>query len=359
MKRINSIGSFESKFNEVFNSLKQLSRVELISVVNESNRLLAEECSKIVETIPEEVWFDIFFRSSVIESREPTISREPCEKIIAHREKVFRMLSCVSRSFQRFIRNFVPICFDGNFTRSDWILNHFLNEESVSLGVLHKIDTTLKMPNLKSLEIRPHTNFSDNILSQLTNLTKFSCPCTTPLISDASLVHLNNLTELDISCSKNFTDFSVQFLTNLQSLTAEHSQISDLSITALTNLTNLKVDFNQINFDSYSKLTYLKSLEIVRPMHEFISQTIKSLSFLTQLTSLSIDSNWIDDNCLICLSNLLSLHLRLLNSSNVTNKSIMTLTRLIQLNVIETDRLNYHGYSNLTNLTDLELFLRI
>lgn len=116
MKRINNIDHFfNSTFPAVFTSLKLLTRFELYSVINESNRLLSLECSDIVETIPEEVWHDIFFRASAIESYPNNSDLVyPMKQICAHREKVLRTLSCVSRSFHVFSRNCVSIFFAGN-----------------------------------------------------------------------------------------------------------------------------------------------------------------------------------------------------------------------------------------------------
>lgn len=112
---------------------------------------------------------------------------------------------------------------------------------------------------------------------------------------------------------------------------------------------------SKISDISLKKLTYLVSLK----SHEYCLMTDDSLSLLTNLTELSIasDDYLISDLSVSLLTNLttLSINYNHLPNSRITDKSIMKLTQLVDLDLFINPYITDQAVMKLTNLTCLNL----
>lgn len=183
------------------------------------------------------------------------------------------------------------------------------------------------LTNLKSLSLRDNTKIT--CIKHLTNLCKLKLEDNK--IEDLQLQYLTNITKLDANYL--ITDHSLIHLTKLEYLSLKPTKfITDKSIVKLTNLRHLAFNYNS----GSCNVTY------------------QSLKLLTNLTSLKLSDNIIDDNQLINFTNLKTLNLYCINNV-VTGISI---ERLINLQFLCLHRNNHIMFANiykLTNLTELEI----
>lgn len=89
--------------------------------------------SQIVASVPEEVWQIIFWKA-VLENlpvHDPFLKlSDNFSKLVAAKEKTFRILTCVSRSFSTYVIRALEarfIDFHQYFLRSNWLLSHLPN----------------------------------------------------------------------------------------------------------------------------------------------------------------------------------------------------------------------------------------
>lgn len=354
MKRHNRVDFNTSdtllKFQDVFSSLQDFNRHELISIIDESNRLLALECSEITSTVPEEVWQSIFLKAC--EQKKSfefyfSSTNRSFPGILIAKEKLLRRLGCVSRSFSVCVHAVIQICFDGNYSFSNWVLSHLpVVETSLNLSCNSWIEdgTLAKLTHLQSLQLNDPWYYS--------------------IITESSLSLLTNLTELSVENNTKITDLSVNNLTNLTKLKAFNSSITEVSLQTLTNLRSLEGSWRFAD-DTIAKLSYLTTLTChslsTREAKSFTQ--LKSLSiyhpsqecfpFLTQLTEIKIHGGDVYDGCLMLLTNLSILDIKY--CSAVSNKGVKNLTQLTHLNIASTEDIDNHGISGLTNLTFLNL----
>jgi hypothetical protein len=152
-------------------------------------------------------------------------------------------------------------------------------------------------------------------LKKLTNLTALYIE-SNRYISESTLKHLTDLTELNISY-QHFTSDSVEHLDKLKTLNIIGTKINTIS--KLTNLTKLYTN-GLVPQDQLTKLSHLT-----------LTKECALNDKLTQLTSLSIKSQNVTDNVLIKFSNLTALYLS--QNSLITDASLKRLTKLKILDI--------------------------
>jgi len=341
----------------------------------------AYQYSQLVDQIPEEIWRTILLFTT----------RDTCDST------TLRKMVCVKKSWAKMIREFVRLYFRC-YRPSNWLLSQYPEVKNLDLIFVRQTltervtnDFLRTLTNLKSLNLRKNYYISDDGLKDLINLETLKL---NDLISDESLRTLTNLKHLDISGNELISDECLNYMTSLLSLELEESQqitgrgienltnltklkcnprgSEDLSIglSKLTNLTELIADcagfeeieaikklvklrklsihtYDELPYSLFSNLTDLSTLKIIEDC--VIDNDV--LSRLSNLTSLSIESEYIDTNCIFHLTNLSTFHFN--NSPHIYNECLKSLPFLT--NFVMNDNISDQGIKHLTALTSLKV----
>lgn len=271
MKRRNSFKKSTIKFDDVLSNLSSFSRDQLLLLANRSSGILTEECSKIVLSVPDEIWrfiLSLSLRNSV-DARAVELS--------------LRLFASVTPLWSKTVNWLVADYFSnrGEPCFSPWVLSR-----SVDL-------LSIKLPSAKSFSL--HRAFLKSI-AQLTNLTSLQIPAPLNYQSPSESLSLDD-----------------HFLKRLTNLT--HLEILDcylFSNEAFTHLTRLEVlkmheitKPNEMRYESFVNLPNLRTLLITRGTHyrpkaitnedadyrelEFEEKHSTDYSLIRSLTSLSIE----------------------------------------------------------------------
>lgn len=216
-------------------------------------------------------------------------------------------------------------------------MNHVKN---LTLGTFHHDDHfTFSCSSLTQLEtLVADFRLEDKEIIHLTNLTNLNLDENYQL-SAASITKLTNITSLSMNDPKaipygrKFEGTVLEKLPKLQSLSFKHNyRIRDLHMTSLTNLTKLDI----------SGACYCGT-----------NMTDDGLSHLVSLVELNISNvdAGISDIGLFPLQNLTNLNIK--NNRHLTAACLERLTNLRELNVTRIRRQVFTGIRNLTNLTSL------
>jgi hypothetical protein len=230
-----------------------------------------------------------------------------------------------------------------------------------TVGIVKLTPSIDKLVNLRFLSDCGGAGLTDDILSQLTNLTSINSLCYT--ITDMSMKRLINLRSLNVYCNRNITDKSVEKLTGLTLLDLRNNcTITSESVRKLTNLTYLN----------------LRPHSIIAPDIGFFLPNLVEFGFgriftdrdpyecLSQTKKLIIGNN-LPNRDLIKLTQLTELQLHVHNQPHDIIYTLMQLTNLVSLTVsgcrlpgttrIETLRdgwtTPWHYYKPLPKLTKL------
>lgn len=357
-------------FQVLFSSLKDLSRDDIHSFIQESTRLYSLKCSEVVQLLPQEVWNLIFFHAfSLIFENEDASTKltirsndnlEPNTSDDSAIVSIFRNLSQVSRHFCGLVGEFLRSSdyFRNIAVSSNWLLSQCTNLIQLDLGTKGIVirDSALeKLTNVTWLNLRNNTCLTDAAIMKLRNLTFLSFH-SNDKITDESLKYLTKLRTLYLSkCNIGVTNASVSSLTNLSTLSLTHHPfISDRIIENLTNLTMLTLDGKStVSGQCLKRLTNLTSLSLAfnpRIDPSYVEQC-------TQLSCLNITQNDLfTDQCMKKLTNLTRL-----KSNFIGYEGLKYLVKLVDLDIEGTHHscLSNQDIMNLTQLTDyiaLQLF---
>lgn len=313
------------------------------------------ETHSTIESVPEEVWRLIFLKAS--EKKKFNLFTElSLSTVVAAREKMFKIFACVSSTFLIYIRRFVQVFFVDNWYHSNWLLSQFPSVTSLDLSLFNdKImpTTLLSLTNLQSLRVYTSETSTIYTISQLTSLSSLSISHNRAIV-DFVLTNLTNLTKLNVLYSNLVSENSIQKLSNLTSLSfgSANQYLTEKSIPYLTKLVKLRVLHSSIKEPGLIKqLTNLKSLLIWPSRKGALSN--EEVGSLTQLTRLTLQTDFLTDDCLLHLTNLL--HLNLSWNRSITNAGLRNLPQLTRLDLNSSVSIDHDGISHLTTLTDLNL----
>lgn len=245
-----------------------------------------------------------------------------------------------------------------------------------------EIELLLEIPHLNSLNISGCANIGNNVMMTLKDMTELKNLDigNLPYIDNNGLQllsNLTNLTNLNLYGNRQITDINfVRFLTNLESLGLEKTEVIDISplyfltklkslvlntfgnktdLSPIYNLTNLEtINFGHTNLreyapDIFNNLTKLRKLEIGE-----VGIDLKQIEYLTNLEDLDLFNSVYDDN-INYLKNLTNLTKLDLSSNHFTNLDTLTnLTNLKIFDVPET-KVDINLILSLTNLENLRL----
>jgi hypothetical protein len=314
-----------SKFNNVFSSLKEFNRSELLSIILESKRILSLECSTLFLTVPDEIW-KIIFGFSIRHDRE-----------IKNIELQFRLLSCVSARWSLIINDIVKFYFSlhVDLSYSAWTLSKFTHLSSLSIE-----HYPMRASSTTTTEL-------ENVMKRMTNLTflKVSFYEDKSFMTDRVLKKLTNLITLDVVDCRRISSEGLKPLINLQTLHFQNCLNNcDEGIKKLTGLTHLRCYDNTFSDNGVKNLT---NLSILRPGNLISDHSLTRLKKLSQL--------FIEDNKLISdkgLKRMKNLSLLELHNNHISNNGIRNLTNLNSL-LACSDKITDRGLKKLGNLTHI------
>jgi Leucine-rich repeat (LRR) protein len=272
----------------------------------------------VTNELPDEIWITIFHLTEIANSY-----------FYDDIENELKIFARVSKSWSRGVREVVRTRFKGEETFSNWVLLQFPDLEVLNLHFDHSIvDSTLfRLSNLKELILCNNDTITSNGLKFCTNLTKLDLS-SNKQIRDESLANCTNLTMLDLSFNEQITDETLANCVNLQSVNLRNNHA--ISRLGLFQLANLKLDIRCSTIRVIKKLTNLTSLSIYS-LETIRDEGIKDIQ-LTNLTYLSIES--------IC---------------EISFDTVKNLVNLRSLHLLQCPSIDYHGLSELSNLTSLSL----
>lgn len=214
------------------------------------------------------------------------------------------------------------------------------------------------LQSLTELGIEDIHSTPSDFLPHLTNLRGLFVHSNDSWITNESIIKLTKLDKLRLIQQHDITSESILQLTNLRELFLCNSPVeASLLEPILLSLTKLTMhqaidtvnDYCQmcgLNNEILSKLTQLQSIHIISNRIEE-----RTLRLLTNLTELLIShNNTITDEYLSTATNLVNL--RLCNTQSITTKSLLRLTNLqgLELRKME-DRITEAMLSSMSNLT--------
>jgi len=272
MKRHTDIHQVDSPiydFDMVLSSLKHFNRSQLIEISKHSSLLLAQECGELAQSIPEEIWKEVFtITIKIFDSIDCPDNN--WDTYLSDFVSFCRRAACVCRSWSTTVPEVARPYFRQNIKHSNWVLGLY----SDSILKLHVNNSRLERIDGKAF-------------SKLSNLTKL-CLTEGAGISNDDLLCLSSLRHLKLDENTSINDFSgslnygVGWKTNLLSLSiAGNEVLSGYSLYQMINLTALEISYNE-NISDYCimSLTNLKKLNIQG------KERVLNASLFTNLVSL-------------------------------------------------------------------------
>lgn len=380
------------KFIDCFSYLIDFSRSELLSIAKECTRILNQECSEIVSSIPQELWYSILL----------VLLRK--EKATRDVESLLRCCACVSYRWSSVVNEIIRDFFSTEPYFSPWILAR-LGSFSLTSLTLPTIPYSRRslfiqaLPNLTkltSLEVSQLISVERGILKNLTNLTSLQI-CHGYHFDDIEyLTNLKILKTLAGSC--NIVDETIKNLSNLTSLHLIETHLTASAIRHLTNLTYLRINPTPFlkDFKVFPNLCHLvidksignrysslprslTKLEMLRDsgfnLHvinhlpnlcelvvdcpqssnerKISEQSLKSKTNLTSITLAAFYRGYLHESMKF-LPNLTSLSIE--NCPVITETTLVSLVHLRVLSISSCNLITNSGLARLTNLESLSLY---